>query len=205
MIKKKLNACSANAAASLISMSKADIYISRLYLYFTTRIIDNNMVFPVQDQGATLKSVFNAFQYHYIDEAKYPYYQHLVNDVPYKHIFDEAFKNPYPIVSYRQILASKHAIKYNLYKLQQPVIFGMSVYTNFLNITKENDILSLPTAKDELLGLHAVLIVGYDDETDTFDILNSHGSDWGDNGYFKLKYEYALNPDLCFEFYTIQT
>ena len=96
---KKLNACSANAAASLISMSKADIYISRLYLYFTTRMIDNNMVLPVQDQGATLKSVFNAFQYHYIDDAKYPYYQHLVNDVPYKHIFDEAFKNPYPIVS----------------------------------------------------------------------------------------------------------
>ena len=129
----------------------------------------------------------------------------MVNELPYNHIFVEAFTNKSPIVSYRQILPSKHALKYILYKLKQPIIFGMSVYTNFLNITKENDILSLPTAKDELLGLHAVLIVGYDDETDTFDILNSHGSDWGDNGYFKLKYEYALNPDLCFEFYTIQT
>ena len=65
---KNLNACSANATASLISMSNTDIYISRLYLYFTTRWLDNNMILPVQDQGATLKSVFNAFQYHYIDE-----------------------------------------------------------------------------------------------------------------------------------------
>ena len=79
------------------------------------------------------------------------------------------------------------------------------MYTQTFWILQKNDILGLPTAKDELLGLHAVLIVGYDDETDTFDILNSHGSDWGDNGYFRLKNEYALNPDLCFVFYTIQT
>ena len=88
---KNLNACSANATASLISMSKADIYISRLYLYFCTRWLENNMILPVQDQGATLKSVFNAFQYHYTDEVKYPYYEHMVNELPYKHIFEEAF------------------------------------------------------------------------------------------------------------------
>ena len=101
---KNLNACSANAAASLISMSKADIYISRLYIYFCTRWLDNNMILPVQDQGATLKSVFHALsQYHYINEDKYPYYEHMVNELPYKHIFEEAFKNPNPIISYRQI------------------------------------------------------------------------------------------------------
>ena len=117
------------------------------------------MILPVQDQGATLKSVFHALsQCHYIDEVKYPYYSHMVNELPYKHICEEAFTNKSPIVSYRQILPSKHAIKYILYKLQRPIIFGMSVYTNFLDITKENDILSVPTAKDELLGLNAVLL-----------------------------------------------
>ena len=74
-------------------------------------------------------------QYHYINEDKYPYYEQIVNELPYKHIFVEAFTNKSPIVSYRQILPSKHAIKYMLYKLQQPIIFGMSVYTNFLDIT----------------------------------------------------------------------
>jgi len=200
---KNMNACSANATASLLSLSNTDIYISRLYLYFCSRWLDNNMILPVQDQGATLKSVFSAIsQYNYVDESKYQYYQHLVNDIPYKHVFEEAFKNKSPIVSYRQIIPSKHAIKYILYKLQQPIIFGMTIYTNFLDLTKENDILSMPKPEHEFLGLHAVLIVGYDDETETFDILNSHGIDWGNDGYFRIKYEYVLS-DLCFEFYCI--
>ena len=76
----------------------------------------------------------------------------------------------------------------------------MSVHSNFLDLTKENHILSLPTPKDKLIGFHAVLIVGYDDETETLDVLNSHGADWGDDGYFKMKCAYALNPDLSFEF-----
>ena len=138
---KNINACSANATASLLSLSKTDIYISRLYLYYVSRWLENNMILPIQDQGATLKSVFNALsQYHYIDENKYPYYKHLVNDIPYKHIFEEAFRNKSPITSYRQIIPSKHAIKYILYNLQQPIIFGMSVYTNFLDLTKDNQI-----------------------------------------------------------------
>ena len=61
---KNLNTCSANATASLISMSTAEIYIRRLYLYFCTRWLDNNMILPVQDQGGTLRSVLNAFKYH---------------------------------------------------------------------------------------------------------------------------------------------
>ena len=200
---KNMNACSANATASLLNLSNTDINISRLYLYFSSRLIDNNMILPVQDQGTTLKSVFNALsQYKYIDETKYPYYPHLVNDIPYKHIFEEAFKNKSPIVSYRQITPSKHAIKYILYKLEQPVIFGMNVFSNFLDITKENDILDMPKPEHELIGLHAVLIVGFDDETETFDILNSHGADWGNNGYFRMSYTYVIS-DLSFEFYCV--
>ena len=199
---KNMNACSANAIASLINLSNTDIHISRLYLYFCSRWLDNNMILPVQDQGTTLKSIFNSFQYKYIDEKKYPYYQHLVNEIPYKHIFEEAFTNKSPIVSYRQIIPSKHTIKYILYKLKQPVIFGMTIYSNFLDLTKENDILNMPKPEHELIGLHAVLIVGFDDETETFDILDSHGPDFVDNGYFRMKYEYVLS-DLAFEFYVI--
>ena len=70
------------------------------------------------------------------------------------------------------------------------------IYSNYFGLTKEHDILNVPSAPDEVLGGHAVVIVGYDDITETFDILNSHGSQFADDGYFKLKYEYALNPDL---------
>ena len=203
-----LNSCSANATANLLSLSdKLNINsnVSRLYLYFCTRWLDNNKILPVQDQGATLKSVFNALtQYHYIDEQKYPYFEFMVNDIPYKHIFEQAIKNKCPIISYRQIVPSKYSIKYILYKLKLPILFGMSVYSNFLDLTKEDDILNVPNDKHEFLGNHAVLIVGYDDTTETFDILNSHGPEFSDNGYFRMKYEYILNPNLCFEFYCVQ-
>ena len=203
-----LNSCSANATASFLSLSdKTNVLncnISRLYLYFCTRWIDNNKMLPVQDQGATLKSVFSAIcQYHYIDEEKYPYLTSKVNDIPDKHIFEEAIKlNKCPITSYRQILPSKYSIKYILYKLKMPILFGMQVFSRFMEITKDNDILPMPE-NDELLGAHAVVIVGFDEESETFEVLNSHGSDFANNGYFRMPYSYALNPELCFEYYTI--
>ena len=81
---------------------------------------------------------------------------------------------------------------------------GMMVYSNFFTLTKDNDILSLPSKEDEMLGGHAIVLIGYSDETQTFDILNSHGSSFADGGYFRMKYEYALNKDMCFEFYTVE-
>ena len=203
----EMNSCSANATANLLSLTdkenKLNCNISRLYLYFCTRWLENNMVLPIQDNGASLRSVFNAFQYRYIDEAKYPYFRDMVNEIPYKHIFEEAFTNNSPKMSYRQIIPSKHSMKYILYSLKKPILFGMSVYSNFLDITKENDLLTIPTEKHEFLGFHAVVIVGYDDETESLDILNSHGLDWGNDGFFRMSYSYALNPSLAFEFYCV--
>ena len=204
-----LNACSANAAASFLALSDKDdmmkCSISRLYLYFTTRWIDKKNMLPVEDQGATLRSVFTAISsYHYIDEIKYPYEIEKCDSIPPKEIFEEAITiNKCPFTSYKQINQTKCSIKYALYMMQQPILFGMTVYSNFMRLTKENDVLTLPTAEDELLGAHAVCCVSFDDQSETFEILNSHGSDVANGGYFRMKYEYMLNPDLCFEMYIV--
>ena len=205
-----LNACSANATANFLQLSdKGNILkssISRLYLYFTTRWLDKKNMLPVEDQGATLKSVFTALStYHYIDEVKYPYEIEKVNSIPPSKVFEEAITvNKCPFVSYRQITQTKCSLKYSLYMCQLPILCGIQVYSNFTRLTKEDDILTLPSPQDELLGGHAVVIIGFDDETDTFEILNSHGSDFGNEGYFRIKSEYILNPELGFEFYTVQ-
>ena len=207
-----LSSCSANAAVNALKMSddkkliKCD-NISRLYLYFCTRWIDNNYILPIHDQGATLKSVFKALeQYNYIDEIKYPYIVENVNNIPSQEIFEEALKiNKCPIVSYKQILQSKSSFKCALYKMQRPILCGIMLYSNFYKLTKDDDVLELPSKDDELLGGHAIVVCGYDEETKTFEILNSHGSDFANDGYFRIKYEYLLNHDLAFEFYIINS
>ncbi len=133
-----INSCSPNAAANFLSLSKKVDNISRLYLYFCTRWLDNNKMLPVQDNGASLKNVFNALiSYHYIDEVKYPYETSKVNDIPTREIFEEAIRvNKCPIGSYKQILQCKNSIKYILSQLKKPVLFGMIVYSELYEINK---------------------------------------------------------------------
>ena len=204
-----LNACSANAAANFLSLSdKSNVLkcdISRLFLYFCTRWLDNNKMLPVEDNGATLKSVFTAINtYHYIDEVKYPYEIEKVDSIPPSEVFIEAL-TVNKIVCYRQMMPCRASLKYILYKMQQPILCGIMVYSNFIRLTKEDDILKLPSPSDELLGGHAVCIIAFDDETDTFEILNSHGSKFANDGYFRIKSEYLLNKEMAFEFYTVNT
>ena len=200
-----MNSCSANAAANFLSLSdKVDCNISRLYMYFNSRYIDNNYMLPVEDIGSSLGAVFTAISsYHYIDEVKYPYEIEMVNSIPPREIFEEAIKvNKCPIVSYRQITPTLYNIKYVLSHLKKPIIFGMAIYNEFFEITNECFTLKMPSPASEFIGNHAVLAIGYCDETQTIEILNSHGSEFGKDGTFLMPYSY-IKDNLVFEFYTI--
>ena len=61
-----VNACSSNAASNFLILSdKVECNISRLFLYFCTRFIDNNHMLPIEDHGATLRNVFTSLnEYH---------------------------------------------------------------------------------------------------------------------------------------------
>jgi hypothetical protein len=50
--------------------------------------------------------------------------------------------------------------------------------------------------KQPIVGAHAVCLVGYDDNKQTFIILNSWGVSWGDAGYGYLPYSYFQNRFL---------
>ena len=47
-------------------------------------------------------------------------------------------------------------------------------------------ILNLPTQQEQMLGGHAVLIVGYKDDTRQFIVRNSWSANWGLSGYFLM-------------------
>lgn len=92
------------------------------------------------------------------------------------------------------VSASKHCIKnyarvYTLKGLKSslvnngPCLIAFPVYNHGLEMWKKRD------EEDEMMGGHAMVVVGYDDNEQIFIIRNSWSKKWGINGYCHYKYE----------------
>ncbi len=66
-----------------------------------------------------------------------------------------------------------------------PILCGMDCFSNIWN-TGRNGVLPLPNG--QIIGGHAILLVGYDDARKVFKFKNSWGTGWGDRGYGYLPY-----------------
>lgn len=81
---------------------------------------------------------------------------------------------------------SQYNIKDNLYKWG-PLSTAMQVYPDFYTFNPKTDIYEW-NGQGSQIGGHAVEIVGWgtEDSKDYWIIKNSWGSEWGDNGYFRI-------------------
>jgi len=70
-----------------------------------------------------------------------------------------------------------------------PILSRMSVYADFMDY--ESGIYQHVTG--DMLGGHAVTIVGYDLDENYWIVKNSWDDDWGENGYFRIKMGDASN------------
>jgi C1A family cysteine protease len=78
----------------------------------------------------------------------------------------------------------------------------MPVYESFENRdTVSSGIVPNPLPNERLIGWHAVLCCGFDDEHQSIIVRNSYGMDWGLGGYFYLKYHYL---PMCLDFWTVK-
>jgi len=70
---------------------------------------------------------------------------------------------------------------------ERPIQFGMNVDSRFADwkYKKESDVYDYVGPS---LGGHAMSIVGYDDENDNVEIINSHGRKFGHNGVLRIGY-----------------
>lgn len=76
-------------------------------------------------------------------------------------------------------------IKGQLY-MGNPVIFGMSVSDDFKKL-KSDEIYNDLSTPDPEQG-HAMVLVGYDDNRQAFKLMNSWGTNWGNNGFGWVSY-----------------
>lgn len=114
------------------------------------------------------------------------------NDVEYRdklYGFDE--------ISSKDISKIKRAISNKM-----PIVFGIDSYENFgwHNAVLVDGVWNGYHSGNKDGG-HAMCIVGYDDKKagGSFEIMNSWGEDWGNKGFFWIKYEdFKLNVDECY-------
>lgn len=98
----------------------------------------------------------------------------------------------YAKVNYEFLPTAKNALYNGI-----PLIFGVGLTDSF-NALSSDDSSSIssssglwePKSYEDRLGGHALTIVGYDDNKfgGAFRVVNSWGRNWGDNGYFWMKY-----------------
>jgi C1A family cysteine protease len=86
-----------------------------------------------------------------------------------------------------------------------PVVFGFGVYDSFeSDAVAQTGIMPMPAATERCLGGHAVCAVGYDIPSKMLIVRNSWGTDWGQQGYFKMPFGVIENKDLSDDFWSIQ-
>jgi C1A family cysteine protease len=87
-----------------------------------------------------------------------------------------------------------------------PVIMGFLVYSSFMSReVARTGIMPYPNVRGEsLLGGHAVLLTGYDNDRGHFIARNSWGRNWGDGGYFYMPYGVVTNTAMSGDFWIIK-
>ncbi|WP_297426300.1 C1 family peptidase [Clostridium sp.] len=192
-----LGSCTANAIASglgeyLQKVSKKQFTpLSRLELYWWERFLEGNVN---QDSGAEIRDGMKIFnQLGISPEKDYPYDIAAFTNQPSPQAIIDA--SVFKISSYHRV-QNLNYLKTSLAE-GLPVVTGILVYESFESKTvARNGVVPMPDPKKEqLLGGHAVLAVGYIDKKQQVIMRNSWSTKWGDRGYFYLPYDYFTDPN----------
>ena len=200
----QLGSCSAFPIAAVYEFAakynEKKVDISELFIYYNSRKRSGH---EDSDSGSTLIDSIRAVrEFGACYTSTYPYNIENFTIEPTKEAYDEA-KHQVVDKAVRVKIDEKdfkHAV-YNGY----PVIFGLKIYESFY--PKNNrGLVPYPSPNENLdknHGHHAMLIVGYNDDEKLFKVRNSWGTQFGDNGYCYIPYDYLTNPDYCTEAFII--
>lgn len=202
---KGLNSCSANATAAAVEYNmikdrrRRVIFPSRLFLFYNSRALEHtersNEGVYIRD---AIKSVAATGD---CPESLWPYVESKYPVRPPKKCYDSALS--YKAVKYFRIRRRLDHFKACLAS-GYPFVFGFAAHEKFLHEVRKTGHLDLPSPGEKLVGNHAVLSVGYDDNAGRFIVRNSWGPGFGLKGYFTMPYDYLLKKDLTADFWTIR-
>lgn len=199
-----LGSCGANSICADIEYAQFKQNVprwcaSRLFIYYNVRVIENTVH---EDAGVMLRDVIKACaRWGFCQERFWPYDIMKFAKKPPAKVYKLSMKNK--ITSYSRLRHSIDDLKACLAS-NDPFFFGFGVYESFeSDIVAKTGNMPMPNPNERLLGGHAVLACGYDDEKKVFIIRNSWGNTWGDKGYFYMPYDFINNINFTDDFWTV--
>lgn len=200
-----LGSCTGNAIAGAIDLidrktQNKSLRVSRLFIYYQERLLEGDIS---RDNGAYIRDGIKAcYTIGAPQETLWAYDINKFATNPSSVAYADA--NLRKIVSYAKC-ADYSAVK-NALASGTPVVVGFDVYSSFESpAVAKTGIMPYPdTSREQLLGGHAVCLVGYDDSRNSFIARNSWGSGWGIEGYFYMPYSIIQNTSMSSDFWTIK-
>lgn len=200
----QLGSCTSFATGAAIRFARRkeslpDFVTSHLFLYYNSRSVFSKST----DSGATIRDAIKAAaRQGDCPETEWPY------DI-------SRFAVKPPALAYKDAKTDRalkyQAVSQNLTVMKNclaqglPFVIGISVYSSFESQdVASTGIVPLPKNNEQLLGGHALLVVGYRDADLHFIVRNSWGSGFGDGGYVYLPYAYLQDSNLSSDFWVIQ-
>lgn len=197
------SSCTACAIGSAIEycrhwQSKIDFTPSRLFIYYNEREMEGTINFP--DAGAEIRNgIKSTAKQGVLSEELWPFDLDKVTVKPPESTYTEATKNI--IKQYCRVPIALHNIQ-NVLVHRIPIVFGMSLYDSFNSeMVAKSGVVPMPSNTENMIGGHAMLIVGYNETH--FIVRNSWGEGWGEGGYCYIPIEYLTNTNLADDFWAI--
>lgn len=199
----QLGSCTGNAIAGIVEIMDRKkgkpLDVSRLFVYYEERVLIGTVNY---DSGAYIRDGIKVVNKKGAPlESLWPYVISRFKTRPSTAAYTDALK--------RKATAYQKCVNFAAVKtaLAQgyPVVVGFDVYESFESpYVAATGMMPYPnTNTEQLLGGHAVVLVGYNDNTNRFIARNSWGTNWGDRGYFYMPYQVIQNTTMSDDFWII--
>ena len=192
------NSCVANAFVGAYEyLAKRSIGysddVSRLFGYYNARVQHNCQE---EDKGTAMYfAIKSLVENGACSEEIWPNDEELLCSEPDESAYEHAAN--FKITDCEFITTDLNLWRHTLAE-GYPIAFALNLFNSFGESTRNKGRVPMPKKSDnvrETHGWHAMLCVGYSDKDRMFIVRNSWCSEWGDNGYCYIPYDYIIHPD----------